>query len=200
MDGVNYEHSLSNLIRNNFIFIFWGVLITCAIIFLGFKVDRAMKYQRTILVPDHFSRRVEITDDHIPLGILEDYTESITGYAFNYNPATARGRFGKLLQYFHPDDFASAKQTFYELADTVERTKLSSSFVVNKPIEIDTEKKVITVSGAARLWVDSKFIDTDDKTYFITYQITNSMFQVKSIEEKVQGAVVSPGGAKNAAK
>jgi type IV conjugative transfer system protein TraE len=200
MKDQQYEHSLSNLIRNNFIFIFWGACITVAVLILAFKVDSAMKYQRTILVPDHLARKVEISDDHIPLEILEDYTESITGYAFNFTPATARGRFGKLLQYFHPDDFASAKQSFYELADTVERTKLSSSFVINKPIEIDTDKKVITVSGATRLWVESKFIDTEDKVYFITYQVTKGMFQVKAIEEKVQGAAVTPGGAKNVAK
>lgn len=197
MEGFTYEHSLSNLIRNNFIFIFWGVCITLGLFYVGYKVDKAMNYSRTILVPDHLARKVTFTGDDIPLDYLEDYTEKIVGYAFNYTPATARSRFGKLLQYFNSDSFPSAKQTFYEMADTIERTKLSSSFVITRPIEVDTEKQIITVSGSARLWVESKFIDVNEKTYFISYTITKTLFGVKSIDEKVQEAAV-PGGGKNA--
>ena len=197
MNRFSYEHSLSNLIRNNFIFIFWGICITLGLFYLGNKVDNAMKYQRTTIIPDHIARKVTLTGEDLPADFLEDYAETITGYMSNFTPATARSRFGKLLQYFHPDSFPTAKQTFYEMADTVERTKLSSSFVIDKPIEVDTEKKIITVTGLARLSVESKFIDTDEKTYFITYTITKGLFQLKSIEEKVKEGT-APGGGKDA--
>ena len=197
MDDLRYEHSLSNMIRNNFIFIFWGIIISASIIFLGFKIDRAMRYQRTIIMPDYIARKIVITDDHVPLELIEEYTEKMCGYAFNFTPATARDRFGKLIQYFHPDDFPSAKQSFYELAETVERTKVSSSFVINRPIEVDTEKMVITVSGTTRMWVEGKFLPVDDKTYLIAYTISKGLFQLKTIDEKVQGmAAATPGGGK----
>lgn len=196
MDDFRYEHNLSNLIRNNFIFIFWGIIISAAVIFLGFQVERATQHQRTILLPDRVDRKVVVTDDHVPLELIEEYTEKICGYAFNFTPATARDRFGKLIQYFHPDDFPSAKQTFYELAETIERTKVSSSFIINRPIEVDTEKMIITVSGTTRMWVEGKFLPVDDKTYLIAYKITKGLWQLKSVDEKVQGMATIPEGGK----
>ena len=197
MDRFTYEHGLSNLIRNNFIFIFWGAGITLGLFYLGYKIDIAMKYQRTTIIPDHLARKVTFTGEDLPVDFLEDYAEKVTGYAFNYTPATARSRFGTLLQYFHPDFFPSAKQSFYEMADTIERTKLSSSFVIDKPIEVDTEKKIITVTGLARLSVESKFLDTEEKTYFISYTISRSLFQLKTIDEKVKEGT-GVGGVKDA--
>lgn len=199
MEYLTYEHRLANLIRNNFLFIVWGVLITLGMFWLGYKIDRVSRHQRSFIVPDHIARKIEFTDDHIPSELLEEYSEKVAQYAFNFTPATARARFGRLLQYFHPDSFPSAKKTFFEMADTIERTKVSSSFVINKPIEVDTEKKTITVSGAARLWVESKFIDTEEKTYIISYTITDSLFQLLSVDEKIKGTATS-GEDKNAKK
>lgn len=197
MDGFRYEHNLSNFIRMNFIFIFWGVAITAGLIFVGVQVHLSKKHERTIIVPDHLARNVAYTDDEIPLEALNDYVEKIADYGFNFTPATARNRLGKLLTFFHPDAFPSAKQTYYELADNVERMKVTQSFIIDKPIEVDTDKKTITFSGIQRMMIETKPLAADTKTYVITYIVTSGLWQIMSLDEKIQGAVV-PGGSKNA--
>lgn len=190
-----FEKKTSNLFAENRLLKLAVVVIGVVEIFNSCKIDEAMHYQRTVLVPAGLDRRVTLTGDQACEEYVRIFARQITNLAFTYNTASARGQFGELLQWFAPEQFPQAKQEFFSLADTIERTKLSSSFAITKPIEVDYEKKVLTVEGAQREWVESNFVDTSEKTYFISYKIVDGRFMVVAIDEKK-----APAAGSSAAK
>jgi conjugal transfer pilus assembly protein TraE len=179
-----FEKMMSNLLGENKLLKFVVIVIGCVELWNSHKIDQAMKYQRTILVPTALDKRVIIVGDRASEEYLQVFARLISNLAFNYNTASARGQFGALLQYFTSDTFPAAKTAFYSMADTIERTKVSSSFVINKPAEIDSEKSTITVTGVQRQWVESSFVDAAEKIYVIAFKMTDGRFAVTSIVEK----------------
>ncbi|QEM66762.1 hypothetical protein FO488_00375 [Geobacter sp. FeAm09] len=182
-----YESKLKNLIAQNSLLKFCIVLLTIGEFFLGYKIDLAMKYQRTILMPNRIVKKTVITGDEVPQDIINQHTRDICTLAFNYNPDSVRGQYGELLQYFKSGDvFEAARTQFYSLADTIKSARLSSSFIIGKPIEIDSDKRLITVTGSERHWVDMAFVDVTEKAYVIAYEVNDGMFQITSISEKTK--------------
>lgn len=179
-----FEKMTSNLFAENRLLKFVVVVIGAVELYNANQIDQAMRHQRTVLVPAGLDRRVTLTDDHASAEYVRMFARQVANLAFTYNTASARGQFGELLQWFVPESFPQAKQAFFALADTIERTRLSSSFAITKPIDVDPEKRVITVEGAQRQWVESNFVDTSEKTYFITYQLVEGRFMVVSLDEK----------------
>lgn len=179
-----FEKLMSNLLGENKLLKFFVVVIGCIELWNSHKIDLAMKYQRTILVPDGLDQRVTIVGDRASEGYLRVFARVVSNLAFSYSSASARGQFGELLQYFTPDSFPAAKSAFYSMADTIERTRVSSSFVINRPAEIDSDKKTITVTGTQRQWVESNAIDVAEKTYIISFKMIDGRFAVTAITEK----------------
>ena len=187
-----FEQLMSNLRSENKLLKFVVVVIGCVQLWNSHKIDTAMKYQRTILVPLGLDQRVTIVGDRASDEYLKVFTRIISNLAFNYNSASARGQFGELLQYFTPETFPAAKTAFYSMADTIERTRVSSSFVISKPVETDSEKQTMKVTGIQRQWVESNFIDTAEKIYLISFKMTDGQFRVTAISEmKANGVVVN---------
>lgn len=184
MKKILFESKLGRLTAKNILLKFFVVVIGITELWNSYKIDKAMHYQRTVLIPANLDQRVTIVDDNASESYIKSFARLITNLAFNYNTSSARGQFGELLQLFSSDTFPSAKQGFYSLADTIEHTKLSSSFVINKPIDVDLEKKTIIVTGALRQWVESQFIDTTEKTYIISYAMSEGRFLVTGLSEK----------------
>lgn len=192
-----FESVVSNIGAENKLLKFVVVVIGCAELYNSHKIDLAMKYQRTILVPVGLDQKVTIVGDRASTEYLRIYARVVANLAFNYNTASARGQFGELLQYFTPDTFPAAKAAFYSMADTIERTRVSSSFVISKPAEVDSEKSIITVTGLQRQWVESNFIDTAEKTYEVGFKMIDGRFAVTGITEK-RNTVAGPKTAQAA--
>lgn len=190
-----FEKLTSNLLGENKLLKFVVVIIGCVELYNSHKIDKAMKYQRTVLVPVGLDQRVTLVGDRASVEYLRVFARVVSNLAFNYNTASARGQFGELLQFFTPETFPAAKTEFYSLADTIERTKVSSSFVISKSAEVDSDKQTITVTGMQRQWVDANFIDTSEKVYQISFSVIDGRFMVTGISEKWQGrgAVKSAG-------
>lgn len=66
----------------------------------------------------------------------------------------------------------------------LERTKLTSLFVINRPVEIDSTKGKLIVRGTQRLWADTHPQDPEEKTYLIEFKVTDGRFQVVSLSER----------------
>lgn len=202
-----FERLVSNLKGENKLLKFVVVVIGCVELYNSHKIDLAMKYQRTVLIPAGLDQKVTIVGDRASEEYLRVFARVIANLAFNYNSASARAQFGELLQYFTPETFPAAKTAFYSMADTIERTRVSSSFVISKPAEIDSDKMIMTLTGVQRQWVESNFIDTAEKTYEVGFKIVDGRFTVTGITEKKKGSTTSttakasaenttPGGAK----
>lgn len=182
-----FEKLMSNLMGENKLLKFVVVVIGCVELWNSHKIDKAMKYQRTVLVPAGLNQKVTIVGDRASDEYLRVFARIVSNLAFNYNSSSARGQFGELLQYFTPEAFPAAKSAFYSMADTIERTRVSSSFVISRPAEIDSDKQTIAVTGAQRQWVDSNFIDVAEKTYLISFKMIDGRFAVTAITEKRKG-------------
>lgn len=198
-----YERLTSNLWAENRLLKFVVVLIGCIELWNSHKIDLAMKYQRTVLVPSGLDRRVTLIGDSASEEYIRLFARIVTNLAFNYNSAAARGQFGELLQYFTVDTFPSAKAAFYSMAETIERTRVSSSFVISKPIEVDSASHTITVTGIQRQWIESNFIDSSEKSYQVSFMMTDGRFAITGINEKrldnAAGRKPSPPVSKDAA-
>lgn len=179
-----FELLMSNLKGENKLLKFVVVIIGCVELWNSHKIDLAMKYQRTILVPTGLDHRVTIVGDRASDEYLRIFARVISNLAFNYNTSAVRSQYGELLQYFTADTFPAAKTAFYSMADTIERTRVCSSFVIDKPIEIDSDKQTILVTGIQRQWVESNFIDNAEKSYVISFKMTDGKFSVTAIAEK----------------
>ncbi len=180
-----FEGKISNLVADNLLLKTVVVIIGVSQLFIGMKIDKAMKYQRTVLVPSGLDRKVMISGDTLSEDYVKVFTRSICNLAFNYTYVTARGQFGELLSYFDPDSFAAAKEMFTNMAQTVESTKTSSVFVIYEP-KVDAQKGIISVKGMQKLWVDTTFVDTQVKTYLITYKVIDGQFKIISIMDEKQ--------------
>lgn len=186
-----FEKLTSNLRGENKLLKFVVVVIGCVELYNTHQINKAMKYQRTVLVPVGLDQRVTLVGDRASEEYLRIFARNVSNLAFNYNTASARGQFGELLQFFSPETFPAAKTEFYSIADTIERTRVSSSFVISKPTEVDSEKQTITVAGVQRQWVDSNFIDTAEKVYQISFKLLDGRFMVTGITEKQHGPAAS---------
>src|ERR1700694_4033128 len=149
-----FEKLLSNVVAENRIYKFCTICLTVSLIWQQFEIRDAMHHQRTILVPSNIDRRVTITDGYASPEYVITFAREIVNLAFTYNNASARFQFGELLQQYATGSFVSAKKSFYEMADTIERSRTSSMFIISQPIVADVVKNQLTVIGTQRQWVD----------------------------------------------
>lgn len=179
-----FEGTMGNLFAENRLLKMTVAVIGISSVWLGYRVENAVSHQRTILIPAGLDRRVNITDGYASEDYVRAFVRTLSSLAFTYNPSSARGQFGELLQYFSPDTFPAAKQSFFALAETIERTRVSSAFIISRPIEIDQDKHTVTVTGTLRQWVDTTFNDVTEKTYYMSYKLIDGRFMVTGITEK----------------
>ena len=179
-----FERLLSNTVAENRLYKFIVICLTAAFFWMGFNVRYALHHQRTILIPAYMDSRVNLTDGYASPQYIVSFARIITDLAFTYTSGTARAQYGELLQYFAPNVFTPAKKSFYDLADSIERTRLSSMFVINAPIVTDTVKHQIIVTGILHQWADVQPITPEQKAYIIEYQMFEGRFQVISLTEK----------------
>lgn len=181
----HYKDKLLNLLSYKRLLELFIVVIGIATFHNSFKIDKAMHYQRDIIIPAGLDKRVTITSDHASDEYIKAFARVLTNLAFNFSYSTVRGQYGELLQYFTPESFPQAKQAFYDLADSYERMRITQSFIINKSPEVDFDKNTITVSGSQRQWVENSFLEPEQKAYIITYKMVDGRFFVMSIEEKI---------------
>jgi conjugal transfer pilus assembly protein TraE len=105
-------------------------------------------------------------------------------YALNFNPATARSQFEKLLTFYAPDEFPSAQQEYYRIAETIETSGQISSIYYIQGIKVDKERHQIETTGLKRQFTHDKVLNNGIVTYFIDYTINNGRFIVKKLYQK----------------
>lgn len=173
----------SNMKAENRLLKFIILIIGVAVIINTFMLQRALNSQQEILVPPVIDSRIAITGDKASDEYIRSFTRYITTLALSYSPATARSQFDELIVMYAPEAFPSAKKTFYDLADTIETTKVTGVFYI-QGIKIDGSKSQIEVTGLRRQFVEDKKIDEAPKTYHINYKISNRKFMILKFSEK----------------
>ncbi|MDY0300516.1 MAG: TraE/TraK family type IV conjugative transfer system protein [Trichlorobacter sp.] len=187
-----YQNKLSNLLVDNLLLKFVVIVIGISQIFLGSRINYALQNQRTILVPPNLDTRVQLTGDYASRDYVKSFARTIVNLAFTYSYPTVRAQYGELLQFFSPEGFVNSKDALNSAVDTIETTRTSSVFIINKQVVVDTKERTMTIEGSQRMWTDTAFIESPQlRKYIIGYSIENGKFQIEYIKEGVINATGS---------
>jgi len=161
-----------------------AVIVLTAISVLNYvQLTRALNHQRVILIPPGgLTRAAEIRGDRLDEAYLMTMARYVTGLAFSYSPGSARRQFEELLLLFSSEAYPEAKVTFYNLAEKVVETRVSSVFWPEK-ISADPEGCRIEVAGQRKYFVDDRRVDEAVKAYLIEYRVVNGRFFITSLSE-----------------
>jgi len=171
----------SNLFVENRLLKFVVVVMAVAVTFNSLLVYRAVKYQRTVLIPPTMTGTVEFVQGKPTDEYTRDLCRRIVNLAATYSPPTARAQFEELLAYYAPEVYPQASKTWYSLAGRVEESLVSSVFYLEK---ITLGENTIEAFGNLSQFAGDTPLATTSKTYLIEYQVRDGRFYLLSFEEK----------------
>lgn len=173
----------NNLFVENRLLKFVVVVLATAVVANSFMVYRAVKYQRTVLIPPTMTGTIEFVGGKPTDSYIRDIGRRLASLAVTYSPMTARAQFDELLAYYAPEAYPAASATWYGLASRVEESAVSSVFYPQK-IMVDTEKLEIT--GNYKQFAGDQLVESGPKTLIARYRIDDGRFYLLSLLEKRQ--------------
>lgn len=173
----------ANLFAENRLLKFAIVIIGGAVILNIFMTQKAFNSMRVIITPPVVDSKMEITGYGADEQYIKKMSRYILGLALTYTPATAKKQFNELLAMFSPETFQGARQTFNEMAETVETTGTSSVFYIQKIVH-DPDASLIEVSGLKRQEIEGVRVQDEKRTYAIGYRFEQGRFWITEITEK----------------
>lgn len=178
-----FMNEKANIASENRLLKFFIVVIGIAVVVSSIYSYRAVRYQKTVIIPPGARDKIEIVGDIVNDEYIKAFTRYVASLAFNYNPVTARKQYAELLMLYDTASYPEGKTVFYNLADKVEMTLTSSVFYIDK-IWMDKQKKRIEVQGIHQQYMDNRKIEDKAKTYLIGYSISAGRFRITGISEK----------------
>jgi conjugal transfer pilus assembly protein TraE len=171
----------SNLFVNNRLLKFVVGVMAMAVCFNSMMVYRAVKYQRTILIPPTMTGTVEFVQGKPTEGYVKDMSRRIVNLATTYSPPTARGQFNDLLALYTPEAYPEASRSWYSLAGRIEESQVSSTFYMEK---ITLGENTIEMFGKLVQFAGNTPLEQASKTYVVHYRIRDGRFEISEFKEK----------------
>lgn len=181
MNSKIFLQKTSNLFVENRLLKFVVVVLAGATIVNSVMVHKALRYQRTILIPPTMTGTIEFVEGRPTEQYLRDIARRIASLAATYSPATARGQFDELLAFYAPEKYPNVAKEWYSLASRIEETLVTSVFYLRK---ISIGEKHMEISGDYMQFADEQRIESGPKTYIIEYEIRDGRFYMLSFREK----------------
>lgn len=148
----------------------------------GIMTYAAVRYKTVVIIPPNLTQEVEITNGIPSDEYVKAVVRDINFLAFEYTPAVARSNFNELLSYYGPTEYPSASTRWYNLADRIETSRISSTMPI-EGIEIDPAKNKVWVSGTRTLYTDNQIAEQKKKVFTFNYKIVRGRFNLIAIEE-----------------
>lgn len=171
----------SNLFVENRLLKFVVGVMAVAVCFNSMMVYRAVKYQRTILIPPTMTGTVEFVQGQPTESYVKDISRKIVNLATTYSPPTARGQFNDLLALYTPEAYPEASKSWYSLAGRIEESQVSSTFYMEK---ITLGESTIEMFGNLVQFAGDTKLETAAKTYVVAYRIRDGRFEISEFKEK----------------
>lgn len=178
-----FVNKTANIYAKNRFLSFVIVVLVIGYCWNSILIMRALRYEKTILIPPHMTGTVEFVQGKPTDNYINELTRRITLLAANYSPATVRKQFDELLVYYAPESFPEAKKQFYSLAGRIEDSQVSSVFYINR-YEFKKDSDEIIVYGDNRVFTGSTFVETKSLVYNIKYRVLDGKFEILSFTEK----------------
>lgn len=183
MDIKLYLEQKKNLLTENKLLKLALVILFLGLVINGFATLLLVRRARTIVVPPVINTKFELSGNKMSDEYIRIMIRYITNLAFNYTSSSVRGNFEELLVLYDPQSYDEKKREFYELADTVETTKVTSTFFIQKMI-IDDKSRQIEVQGQRKQFANEQKIKEGLETYTIEYSNNNGKFAILRINQK----------------
>ncbi|MBU0991731.1 MAG: type IV conjugative transfer system protein TraE [Proteobacteria bacterium] len=178
-----YTKQSSNLFAENRLLKFVVVILTIGVVWSMVSANRALKYQRTIILPPKVDHRIEISGNAVNDDYLKMYTRYILELLLNYTPKTVQFNFNDLLSLVSPELYQELQSNLFKIVDNVEKLRITSVFYPSNII-IDQEKKYITIRGRRKQFSHFAKIEESERNYYLRYEITNGRFFLTNIQEQ----------------
>ena len=175
----------ANLASENRLLKFVVLVIGIAVFISSIGSYYALHHQKVIIIPPGVRNKIIVSGNIVNDEYINTFARYISSLAFSYNPTTARKQYEELLTLYDSRSYPQAKTVFYNLADQVEMTKVSSTFYIDK-IWVDEQKRQVEVQGKHQEYMDDRKVEDKTRTYFIGYKISDGRFKITSISAKVK--------------
>jgi len=171
----------SNLFVENRLLKFVVVVMAIAVCFNSLMVYRAVKYQRTVLIPPTMTGTVEFVQGKPTESYIKDMSRKIVNLATTYSPPTARGQFEDLLALYTPEAYPTAAKSWYSLAGRIEESQVSSTFYMES---ITVGEGFIEMFGNLVQFAGDTKLERAAKTFVVQYRIRDGRFEISEFKEK----------------
>jgi conjugal transfer pilus assembly protein TraE len=180
-----YLEQQKNLLTENKLLKLALLVLLVGLIANAFTMLIIVRRARTVIVPPVVNTKFEITGNSLSDDYLRIMTRYIVALAFNYNPVSARRNFEELLALYDPTVYDEKKREFYGLAETVETSKMTSIFLIQK-MAIDDKARQIEIQGQRKQLANEQKIKEGAETFTIEYSNSNGRFAILRIAQKLQ--------------
>lgn len=144
----------------------------------------SLNSHRTVIVPPVINTKFELYGQKASEEYYKEFARYISSLVFSYTPVTIRAQFTELLGMYSASAYPAARNFFYDLAEKVETSKVSSVFYLQK-ILVDEERKEIEVVGFQVQYASNgSKIEENLRKYGIEYRMDNGRFSIARIYEK----------------
>ncbi len=181
MDIFTFKHN--NVLAENKLLKFAIVVIGTVVLINTYLLYSYLNSSRTVVVPPKINSKLEIYGNKASDAYYKEFTRYIMALRLNYTPATIRAQFGELLTLFIPSVYGKAEEAFYDLADKVERAKVSSSFFLAK---IEVQGNAIHAFGRRHIYsLTGEMVQDTAEEYIIRFRMDNGRFYLTDIPNLV---------------
>lgn len=182
----DYLQKSSALFDQNRLLKFAFVVMSVAFCCNSLMTYKAVKYQRTILIPPKMTGEIEFVQGKPSEKYIRDMSRTIANLVATYSPSTVRENFEALLYYYAPESYPEASKNWYSLASRAEESLVSSSFYLEK---IHFDDKTIELFGQLVQYTGNTPLENTTRTYLVDYRVQDGRFSVVSIKEKAREEV-----------
>jgi len=172
-----------NIFAQNRLLKVFVVIIGLAVIYNSWRIEEALHYQRTVLVPFGIGDKSYVTGDNASEEYIKSVARTVASLGLSYHPSTAGPQFTELLAAFDSESFPKAKSQLFDLKEKVEIGKISSVFHLQRVV-VDREKNEIELFGLRQLYKEGTHLEDSNKTYIVGYKMVDGRIMLTSLAEK----------------
>ncbi len=177
-----YLSRMSNIYAENRLLKFAVVVMCVMSIYSMYALNRAVRYQKVILVPSFIDERIVISGDDAHESYIKLFAQNSANYLLSYTPQTCEGQFSELLKFIHPSQYAAYKESFAKILKTTRDLQVTSNFYVSS-LEVNRKKNKITVHGMRHRYTGVTLIAKTAELHEIIYRIVNGRFSIVTFEK-----------------
>lgn len=173
----------ANLLAENRLLKFAILVIAASNVLFGYLSLRAVSYQKVILVPFGFEKKIEVRGNSLSESYVLEVARVTFDLALNYSPATVRSQYELLLTMWDPETYPEYRRRFSALQEEATTGKLVSVFIPES-IRHDPARRIVRASGKRLLLLENeKVVESKAAEYAFSYRVRAGRIFIRRLGE-----------------